>query len=158
MKRRDRVVAALVVLGLGAWAISYAWTQMGLSGGCTVAVRNVGSASLSGVAIRLVGETDTESQDPWNELPLLASGASGQCELEPTRDSHLEVRWVDATGAHAHWRLPVYITGAHYRAVQVDVADGRAPSARYKTRPRGAWGEVGPIVSVADRDASQAAR
>lgn len=147
MKRRDRVVAALVVLGLGAWATSHAWTQMGLAGGCTVTVPNVGNAALAQVGVRTVTETGADPTSPWIDQPLRPD-ETFRWHRDSLPDSQLEVRWVDTSGALEHWRLPVYIVGDHYREIELDVAQSLRPRARCRTRPRGDWSDVGPVVRV----------
>lgn len=148
---------ALVVIGLGAWAIVYAMTQLGLVGGCTVTLRNVGAAELAGVGVRTVSETGNEPTSPWTDVTL-RPGEDVTWSRDASSDSHLEVRWVEAAGLREHWRVPVYIAGSRYRAVEVDLAAGRAPEARHRTRPRGEWSEIGPIRRVAQREAPEPGR
>ncbi len=98
-------VAAVVLAG-------YLWFSSGVS----VTVHNSGSSPLVDLKVSVTGKT--------HELGDLANGATKQCLVKPTSDSHVEISYRLPDGTIKHHSVDCYLESGARGAVNAEVRDG----------------------------------
>lgn len=111
-----------VILIAAIAAVAYVWPR-----GVLVVIRNTGAAPMRDVRVLV-----TARSYPLGDIP---PGASRSVHVDPDGESHLVVRFTDATGKLQDANVGGYFESSYAGSITVDIADGVVIKVQDLSRP-----------------------